>query len=49
MKSKIGGSLLMPPTSNSEDIELKVRKFKSAGYDYAELGSRSMKGRNRYM
>ena len=38
MKSKIGGSLQIPLTSNKKDIDLKTRKFKSAGYDYAELG-----------
>jgi sugar phosphate isomerase/epimerase len=38
MKSKIGGSLLTLPTSNKKDIEFEAHIFKSAGYDYAELG-----------
>jgi sugar phosphate isomerase/epimerase len=35
----IGGSLLIHPSSNKEDIELQGQQFKSADYDYAELGS----------
>ncbi|MHA1992874.1 MAG: sugar phosphate isomerase/epimerase family protein [Candidatus Hodarchaeales archaeon] len=38
MNFKIGGSLQIPLTSIKRDIELEVSNFRSAGYDYAELG-----------
>ena len=37
MKSKIGGSLKSPTTSNKEDLESELHNFKAVGYDFAEL------------
>ena len=42
MIPKIGGSLIIPPYSNIKDLELEIRNFKSAGYDYAELQTKSI-------
>ena len=37
MRSKIGGSLLIPLTFNENDIEREANKFRLAGYNYVEL------------